>query len=88
MFSTLYGTYFPFKMHSKMSSAICFDLDQSKILPSGNGLIAIADNINVVQIINLVFDMTENMGGKKKMLVNGIFSFSHNLLKRVLSQSN
>ena len=38
MFSTLYGTYFSFQMHFKMSSAICFNLDQSKILLSGNGL--------------------------------------------------
>ena len=34
-----YGTYFSFEMHFKMSSAICFNLDQSKILSSGNGLI-------------------------------------------------
>ena len=38
MLSTLYGTFFPFYMHFKMSSAICFNLDQSKILSSGNGL--------------------------------------------------
>ena len=38
MFSTLYGTYFPFWMQFKMSSAICFKLDQSKVLSSGNGL--------------------------------------------------
>ena len=38
MFSTFYGTYFPFQMHFKMSSAICLNLDQSKILSSGNGL--------------------------------------------------
>ena len=38
MFSTQYGTDFPFWMHFKMSSAICFDLDQSKILSSDNGL--------------------------------------------------
>ena len=25
-------------MHSEMSSAICFNLDQSKLLSSGNGL--------------------------------------------------
>ena len=29
-------------MHFKMSSAICFKLDQSKILSSGNGLTPIA----------------------------------------------
>ena len=39
MFSTLYGSHFVFKMHFKMSSAICFNLDQSEILLSGNGLI-------------------------------------------------
>ena len=38
VFSTLYGTYFPLKMHFKMLSAICFNLDQSKILSPGNGL--------------------------------------------------
>ena len=38
MFSTLYGTYFPFWMHFKISSAICFNSDQSKPLLSGNGL--------------------------------------------------
>ena len=38
MFSTLYGTYFLFLMHLKMSSANSFNLDQSKILLSGNGL--------------------------------------------------
>ena len=34
MFSTLYGTYISFQMHFKMSSAICFSLDQSQILSS------------------------------------------------------
>ena len=29
-------------MHLKMSSAICFNLDQSEILSSGNGLIFLA----------------------------------------------
>ena len=38
MFSTLYGTSFSFYIHFKMSSAICFNLDQSKILWSANGL--------------------------------------------------
>ena len=37
-FSTLYGTYFPLSILFKMSSAICLNLDQSKILSSGNGL--------------------------------------------------
>ena len=30
MFSTLYGNHFSFQMHFKTSSAICFNLDQSK----------------------------------------------------------
>ena len=37
MFSALYGTFFSFQMHFKMLSAICVNLDQYKILPSGNG---------------------------------------------------
>ena len=37
-FLPLYDTYFSPQMHFKMSSAICFNLDQSKILSSGNGL--------------------------------------------------
>ena len=39
MFSTLYDTYFPFYMHFELSSATCFNSDQSKILLSGNVLI-------------------------------------------------
>ena len=39
MFSTLYGIYFLIYIHFKMLSAICFSLDQSKILLSGDGLI-------------------------------------------------
>ena len=38
LFSTLYGTYFPSEMHFKMWCAICFYLEKSKILSSGNGL--------------------------------------------------
>ena len=37
-FLPVYGTYFLFYMHFKMSSAICFNLDQSKMSSSGNGL--------------------------------------------------
>ena len=40
MFFILHGTFFfflLFKMHFKMSCANCFNLDQSKILSSGNG---------------------------------------------------
>ena len=38
MFSTLYGTYFPFLNAFKMSSAISLNLDRSRILSSGNGI--------------------------------------------------
>ena len=35
-----------------------------------------------------VFDSVENIVGKKgKMLVSSIFSFSHNVLKRLISQT-
>ena len=47
MFSILYGTYF-FILNAlfflfEMSSAICFKLDESKILLSGNGLMQIVE---------------------------------------------
>ena len=38
MFSTQYSTFISFEMHFKMSSAIGINLDQSKILSSGNEL--------------------------------------------------
>ena len=38
MFSSLFGTYFSSQMRFKLSSAICFNLDQSKNLSSGQGL--------------------------------------------------
>ena len=40
MFSSLYGTYFSFQMYFEVLSAVRFNLDQSKIWSSGNGLIA------------------------------------------------
>ena len=41
MLSTLYDSYFLFLMDFKMSSAICFNFDLSKILSSWNELILI-----------------------------------------------
>ena len=65
MFSTLCGTYFLFQMHFKMSFAICFNLDQSKILSSGNGLkgfcyidILTLPNMQQGLIISTVYQMT------------------------------
>ena len=44
MFSTLYGTYFPFYMHFKMLSVIRFNLEQSKNVSFGNGLTDLKKN--------------------------------------------
>ena len=55
LFSTLYGTYFSFQMHFKMSSAICFDLDQSKIFSSGNGLKLSACNLHFLISMQVFF---------------------------------
>ena len=66
-------------MHFKMLSAICFNLDQSKILSSGNGLNSLAnskmlkwsnfkhfpdDIINVTIMMNFVAGRVENIAGK------------------------
>ena len=51
-----------------MSSSICFNLDESKILSSGNGLI-------VIQMIKLILDRVENID---------IFFSSHNVFYRSL----
>ena len=48
-------------MHFKMSSAICFNLDQSKILSSGNGLrnapslvLHSIENLSLIRYIHLI----------------------------------
>ena len=56
-------------MHSKLSSALCFNVDQSKILSPGNGL-------KDPQTIN---GKTENNVGKGEN--EGIFSISKNVLR-------
>ena len=77
MFSTLCGTYFSFQMHSKMSSAICFNLDQSKILSSGNGLTLSQTSAGFyVYITSLLKTLWE----KEKLLVMSNFSFSYSVL--------
>ena len=43
MFCTLYDTYFQFLNALKMSSAIFFNVEQSKILSSGNELNNLCD---------------------------------------------
>ena len=57
MFSTLYGTYFLFEMHFRISSAICFNLDKSKILSSVNGLMSLQ---NMSIHITLHIDLGQN----------------------------
>ena len=57
MFSTLYGTYFSLQMHFKMSCAIPFNLNQSKILLSGNWLRISYSFFDVVSVcISLYLD--------------------------------
>ena len=67
-------------MHFKMSPAICFNLDQSKIVLSGNGF-------NVSEMVISVYDRKESILEKGKMMVNIIFfSFFHNGFKGPLLQ--
>ena len=60
MFSTPYGIYFSFWMHFKLSSAICFNLDQSKILSPGYGLLN-----SFLHILVKVLDRTESISDDK-----------------------
>ena len=48
-------------MHFRIPSAICFNLDQSKILSSGNGL-------NHVNVVNDIYDINDGChnGAEKK----------------------
>ena len=67
-FSTLHGTYISFSMHFKMASAICFNLDQSKILSSGNEL----NPGSAVGILNYLYGKKNaySWSGKKFLLIN------------------
>ena len=49
MFSPLFGTYFSLKMDFQIS-AICFNLDESKVLSSGNGLSSICKDYPVSEL--------------------------------------
>ena len=44
------------------------------------------DRINMTEKLKIVLGRVENMVGKGEMLVTRIFSFSHNVFKRLLSQ--
>ena len=81
-----------------MSSAVCFNLDQSKILSSGNGLTLPNDKIldwtklkpfEDVKIndskIKICFGKgRKNFGKKEEILVTSIFSSSYNVFKNLL----
>ena len=86
----LYGTYFLFKMHFKMLSAICLNLDQSKILSSGNGLknclLYISSSYNVNPFPKKPWFLCvcstnplKTLQEKEKLLVTSNFSFSHSV---------
>ena len=51
-------------MHFKMSSAICFNLDQSKILLSGNGVIIPLTNSHIF-FMTLSKKLYKNIVGKE-----------------------
>ena len=65
MFSTLYGTYYSFEMHFKNVICNMCDLDQSKMLSSGNGLNTIkiypyTDGIGDISNISMISMMNVN----------------------------
>ena len=68
-------------MHFEMSSAICFNLDQSKILSSGNGLHNL-DQIEILKtfLMNLMTKNLESMVEKGKNAVDWDFSSSKSIL--------
>ena len=76
------------KLNLKVSSANSFKpiptwqiLDQTKLK-------AFAKNkINVTKMIISVFDRVENIVGKREIACTSNFSFSHNVLQRLLSQT-
>ena len=81
-----------------MLSAICFNLDQSKILFSGKGLtedrfsdlyiskINAVDKLDYDEKMKFIFEGVERLWKKEKKLVTSIFSISLNVFKRLLFQ--
>ena len=92
LFSSLYGSNFSFYMHFEMSSAICFNLGQFKILSSGYGLMhmyfqttetlifptlkAFVTTQSLPTSYNPVRQAFENILGKREMMVTSIFFLS------------
>ena len=56
-------------------------LDQTKLKAFAN------DKLNVTKMIISVFDKVENIVGKGEIACTSNFSFSHDVLKRLLSQT-
>ena len=78
-----------------MSSAFCFNLDQSNILLSGNGLTLYqttkleldqTESINFADDKFIVVKIMISLWEKEKMLFTSIFSFSLNVFKRLFIQ--
>ena len=71
-------------MHFKMSSALCFDLDQSKILSFGTGLTLSQTNPGFyVSAVQALKKKKKTLWEKEKLLVTSNFSFSHNVFYTV-----
>ena len=72
MLSTLYDTYFLLSMHLKMLSAISFNLDQSKIFSSGNGLkLPLYFNFKTLLCLQPHIMISANVPSAKKIIVHG-----------------
>ena len=57
-------------------------LDQTKLKAFAD------DKLNVTNMIISVFDRVENIAGKGAIACTGNFSFSHNVFKRLFSQTH
>ena len=95
MFSILYGTYFSFQMHFKMSSAICFNLNQFKILSSGNGLMSKRSmykakqipDVTITYMIHFIHTISINTNLINKIsrilkILNTIFNIQYRIIDR------
>ena len=68
---------------------ILLNLNQIEKIIALSKLKAFADNnINMAEMEQFFFDRVENMVGKGEMLIISIFSFFHNVYKRLLSQGS
>ena len=63
VFSTLFKNFQSFSSHLKLLSANCFNLDQSKILSSGNGLTVFRTISTLTTLTKKAFENIEGKGG-------------------------